>query len=122
MKKIIFLALLISLGGCSLKQSDSTLSSTSRIIQTESVETETAQSNLASQENVDNFEEGEKLETIFVTTDFEVTKLVDNSEKRVLLFSKNNEKFYKSIFVKSTKFLKVVDLKNNEIETFYGSI
>jgi len=122
MKKIIFLALLISLGGCSLKQSDSTLSSISRIIQTESVETETVQSNSASQENVDNFEEGEKLETIFVTTDFEVTKLVDNSEKRVLLFSKNNEKFYKSIFVKSTKFLKVVDLKNNEIETFYGSI
>jgi len=122
MKKIIFLALLISLGGCSLKQSDSTLSSTSRIIQTESVETETVQSNSASQENVDNFEEGEKLETIFVTTDFEVTKLVDNSEKRILLFSKNNEKFYKSIFVKSTKFLKVVDLKNNEIETFYGSI
>jgi len=125
MKKVTFLALLVLLlGGCSLKKSNSMLSSNRGSIQTESIETETLQSNSNSsnQENIDSFEEEEKLASIFDPNNFQVTKLVDNSEKRVLLFSNDNQKFYKSIFLKSTQFLKVVDLKNNEQEIFYGSI
>ncbi|MBO0447549.1 hypothetical protein BCR24_16180 [Enterococcus ureilyticus] len=123
MKKITLLAFLIlSLGGCSLKQSNVTNSSTRSIDQTEAAESQNVQFNSENQENLNNFEEGTKITTIFTPNNFKVTKLVDNSEKRVLLFSKDNQKFYKSIFVKSTQFLKVVDLKNNETEIFNGSI
>ncbi|WP_157804699.1 hypothetical protein, partial [Enterococcus ureilyticus] len=95
MKKITLLAFLIlSLGGCSLKQSNVTNSSTRSIDQTEAAESQNVQFNSENQENLNNFEEGTKITTIFTPNNFKVTKLVDNSEKRVLLFSKDNQKFY----------------------------
>ncbi|MGM0260556.1 hypothetical protein [Enterococcus sp. AZ102] len=124
MKKATLLVLLILLlGGCSLRQSDTALnSSTSNIDQIEALERQNVQSNSENQKNFNNFEEVTKIATIFTPNNFKITKLVDNSEKRILLFSKDNQKFYKSIFVKSTQFLKIVDLKKDNIEIFYGSI
>ncbi|MHC5375696.1 hypothetical protein ACYSNU_18200 [Enterococcus sp. LJL120] len=122
MKKIIFpVFFLIFLVGCS----PSTSNLVNDTVQTEIAESSDIKENLSStdnQENSNHWEEEEKIAAILTLSDFDITILSDNSEKRILLFTKDNQKYYKSIFVKSTKFLKIIDLKNNDTEIFYGGL
>lgn len=120
MKKVFFLTfLLLPLGSCSSMGSNYDNGQTETI---DNYTAKTVQSNSENQENLSIFEEKEKIATIFSPDDYKITELVDNSEKRILLFSKYNQNLYKSIFIKSTNFLKIIDLKNNEKEIFDGSI
>ncbi|MHC5250517.1 hypothetical protein [Enterococcus sp. LJL90] len=122
MKKIIFpVFFLIFLVGCSPPTSNLV----NDTVQTEIAESSDIKENLSStdnQENSNHWEEEEKIAAILTLSDFDITVLSDNSEKRILLFTKDNQKYYKSIFVKSTKFLKIIDLKNNDTEIFYGGL
>lgn len=67
-------------------------------------------------------EEKDTLESIFPLDEYEILTLKDNSEKRILIFIKGKQKYYKSIFFKSINILKVIDLENGKTEIFYGSI
>lgn len=115
MKKIALgLLLLLSFSGCSSNHSNSEISSSDNISHANS----SSASNMESQE----FDESDKLSRIIDLNSLETQVLTDSSEKRVILFTKDKQKMYKSVFVKSTRFLKVIDLQNNKVELFYGKI
>ncbi|WP_052345871.1 PepSY domain-containing protein [Paucisalibacillus sp. EB02] len=62
-------------------------------------------------EDVTSYSEGHKVMELIGEDTLEVQIVTDNSEKRVLLFlNKDGKEEYKSVFVKSTNRLKVIDL------------
>ncbi|WP_159446046.1 hypothetical protein [Carnobacterium iners] len=46
---------------------------------------------------------------------YESRLLTDNQGTRVMLFSKNNEQLYKTVLVKNNNWLKVIDLKADNL-------
>lgn len=65
--------------------------------------------------------EYEKLSTVVNVSDLNLQVVEDNANKRIItLKDKNGHVQYKSIFVKKTSMLKIIDTKGGQI--FYGSI
>ena len=72
----------------------------------------------ASAELVTDISQYEELEYAKNTLDLSVYEsrlLTDNQGTRVMLFSKDNEQVYKTVFVKNNNWLKVIDLKADNL-------
>jgi hypothetical protein len=138
MKKILgFVLLSVSLAGCSFSESDTksdskqtseTASSTSTVVTAEGSEEiarteQTEQSATASNKSLTAFEEYTILDENIDLSVLKEKVLTDNPGKRVIMFlDDNGQELYKSIYVKETNFLKIVDIRNNEGVIFDGQI
>ena len=72
----------------------------------------------ANAETVTDITQYEELEYAKDTIDFskyESRLLTDNQGTRVMLFSEGNEQVYKTVFVKNDNWLKVIDLKADDL-------
>lgn len=92
----------------------------------EAADTETDSEDMApvSEEEVANAEEATDLSQYEELTyakdqidlsDYESRILNDNQGKRVMLFSDGNQQVYKTVYVKHNNWLKVIDLKNDDL-------
>lgn len=73
---------------------------------------------VASAEMVTDISQYEELEYAKDTIDlsgYESRMLTDNQGTRVMLFSKDNEQVYKTVYVKNNNWLKVIDLKGDNL-------
>lgn len=81
--------------------------------------------NYEPEENIDNtvstqevvnyeYEELSKLSEKIDIQNYNMNIETDNVGKRIIIFEKNGKKMYKSIFIKSKRLLKFIDLQNEE--------
>lgn len=64
--------------------------------------------------DIDKYEELNNIKEIINLEDYNINVESDNKGTRIILFEKNEKKIYKSIFVKETRHLKLIDLQSNE--------
>lgn len=124
MKKItLILLLLLFISGCSSKKADSEEPTSSENSQSEITKLTKETTTFSSVDTkIKNFEESNKLAEIIELNELSVHVVTDDSNKRVILFTKDSQKMYKSIFIKATQFLKIINLQQNEVELFSDSI
>ena len=64
--------------------------------------------------DIDKYEELNNIKEIINLEDYNINVESDNKGTRIILFEKNEKKIYKSIFVKETRHLKIIDLQSKE--------
>lgn len=143
-KVMVFFAAAFILGGCSTKTTDEPVvessdsaAQSSKEVMTESASSESmavessavtesaseedkdmapvSEEEVASAEMVTDISQYEELEYTIDLSGYESRMLTDNQGTRVMLFSKDNEQVYKTVYVKNNNWLKVIDLKGDNL-------
>lgn len=143
-KVMVFFAAAFILGGCSTKTTDEPVvessdsaAQSSKEVMTESASSESmavessavtesaseedkdmapvSEEEAASAEMVTDISQYEELEYTIDLSGYESRMLTDNQGTRVMLFSKDNEQVYKTVYVKNNNWLKVIDLKGDNL-------
>lgn len=138
-KVMVFFAAAFILGGCSTKttsepvvESSNSAAQSSEEVMTESTAVESSavtessseedkdmapvsEEEVASAEMVTDISQYEELEYTIDLSGYESRMLTDNQGTRVMLFSKDNEQVYKTVYVKNNNWLKVIDLKGDNL-------
>lgn len=143
-KVMVFFAAAFILGGCSTKTTDepvvessNSAAQSSKEVMTESASSESmavessavtesaseedkdmapvSEEEVASAEMVTDISQYEELEYTIDLSGYESRMLTDNQGTRVMLFSKDNEQVYKTVYVKNNNWLKVIDLKGDNL-------
>lgn len=143
-KVMVFFAAAFILGGCSTKttsepvvESSNSAAQSSKEVMTESASSESmavessavtessseedkdmapvSEEEVASAEMVTDISQYEELEYTIDLSGYESRMLTDNQGTRVMLFSKDNEQVYKTVYVKNNNWLKVIDLKGDNL-------
>lgn len=141
---MVFFAAAFILGGCSTKTTDEPVvessdsaAQSSKEVMTESASSESmavessavtesaseedkdmapvSEEEVASAEMVTDISQYEELEYTIDLSGYESRMLTDNQGTRVMLFSKDNEQVYKTVYVKNNNWLKVIDLKGDNL-------
>ncbi|MEG0444086.1 MAG: hypothetical protein RR548_08870 [Carnobacterium sp.] len=138
-KVMVFFAAAFVLGGCSTKTTDepvvessNSAAQSSEEVMTESTAVESSavtessseedkdmapvsEEEAASAEMVTDISQYEELAYTIDLSGYESRMLTDNQGTRVMLFSKDNEQVYKTVYVKNNNWLKVIDLKGDNL-------
>lgn len=113
-------ATLLILAGCQRSEVSEDAQSVETSIEATSLieeSTATTESSASSQQNaLEEFEEAPIIEKTIDVSDLQLNIETDNPNKRVLFFSTDTgQKRYKSVFVKRTERLKIIDLSDEGI-------
>lgn len=130
MKKFLLfstLILMITLVGCSSENNEETsksVSSKTSIQEEQSTETHSSQKEDATKdEDLIELEEFSAIQSQVSLTDLTGTVSLNNLRKRIIIFKDNNQREkYKTIFIKSKKMLKIIDLSDQNTMIFRGNI
>lgn len=76
----------------------------------------------AAHSELDEFDEGEIIQSQIEVESLSMTIETDNDNKRVILFKDGNQAQYKTVYVKHDKHLKIINIKEDEGLLFEGKI
>ena len=124
MKNLLLLSIsfLTVLTGCEMEGSkefinDSQNNSTQTVTENSDIIEEASKKKLENSEAIDSLENYQEFwsQDYFNPEDFQIHLSTDNPGTRIFIFHEDSEQYYKTIFIKDEKRLKIIDLVNDKL-------